>query len=112
MEGSFIAYRGARDIHDGTVEHAGDLARVVVKALNGRMFEVEFSGVESATRIRAEGMMLYSLSEMEEKRSPLRRFVFTNWEEEEEDDAELMVLARDFSCREFPRAQPIDSDPK
>lgn len=104
MTEGFVAYRGDPELHDGKVvalEHEGETVRVVVEAESGRRLEVRFSGVESLTHHRAEGMTLYSLAEMKAP-APLRRFVFTNWDEE--DDARLEVLARDFECRE--RTQP------
>ncbi len=101
MGDQFVGYRGDRDLHDGVVvgvQRTGDVARVVVKTYDGRRLEVEFSGVESLEQRDAEGMRLYSLSEMTAA-SPLRRFVFTNWDDEA--DAQLEVLARDFACREL-----------
>jgi hypothetical protein len=97
----FVAYRGDPEIHDGVVmvvEHNGSDARVVVKAESGRQLEILFSGVDSVTELHPVGMTLYSLSEMQAP-EPLRRFVFTNWFEEDESDARLEILARDFECR-------------
>lgn len=63
-----------------------------------RRLEILFSGVESLTDLHAVGMTLYALAEFAAS-APLRRFVFANWDEEE-DDSRLEVLARDFECRE------------
>lgn len=92
----FVAYVGDPDIHDGhvvRVEQKGKRVSVLVRGFSGRRFWVEFSGVESVKSNRPEGMVLYSLSEMEAP-APFRRFVFTNWDEK--DDAYLEILARDF----------------
>ncbi len=70
---------------------------MVVRAHDGRALVVEFSGVESLDEHRAVGMTLYALSEFEEA-GDLRRFVFANWDDE--DDARLELLARDFTCVE------------
>jgi hypothetical protein len=83
------------------VEQEGDAARVVVETESGRTLEIRFSGFHSLTQHRAEEMTLYSLTELEAP-APLRRFVFTNWDEE--DGARLEVLARDFDCRELPQS--------
>jgi len=42
-------------------------------------------------------MTIYALAEVKAE-APLRRFVFSNWDED--DDALLEVVARDFSWRE------------
>ena len=102
MAEGFVAYRGDRELHDGMVvalEQDGETAWVVIEAGSGRRFEVRFFGVESLTQLRAEGMMLYALAEMEGE-PPLRRFVFVNWDED--DEAQLDVLARDLDYRELP----------
>jgi hypothetical protein len=102
MSEGFVAYRGDPDFHDGkvvAVHHEGDTARVVVKAESGRVLEVRFSGVDSLRSHKAEGMTLYSLTEVEAP-TPLRRFVFANWDEE--DDARLEVVALDFDWRDLP----------
>jgi hypothetical protein len=95
----FVAYRGDADLHDGTVlsvHHEGDEARVIVRGGSGSQFEIGFSGVASLTQYRAEGMTLYAVAEMKTD-PPLRRFVFTNWDDE--DDASLELVARDVDCR-------------
>ena len=92
----FVAYVGPPEIHDGVVEaveREGDQVRVLLRGGIGRPIEVVFRGVESVTARRAEGMVLYALAEMRAP-APLRRFVFANWEEE--DDASLEVIAREL----------------
>jgi hypothetical protein len=100
MTEGFIAFRGGPELHDGKivkVEQDGDTARVVVEAETGRELEVVFYGVTSLTQHRAEGMTLYALSEMDYE-APQRHFLFANWDDE--DDAQLEVIARDFDFRE------------
>jgi hypothetical protein len=72
-------------------------ARVAIQGASGRRFTVEFRGVQSVRSHRAEGLPLYSLSEMKAP-APWRRFVFTNWDEE--DDAALEVIAREVRTLE------------
>lgn len=105
MGDEFVAYRGDPDLHDGVVlgvpvQRDDDVARVLVETSSGRRLEVAFAGVESLVQDSAEGMKLYSLSEMKAP-SPLRRFVFTNWDEEA--DAQLEIVARGFACTELPK---------
>jgi hypothetical protein len=52
---------------------------------------VTFRGVESVNAERPEGMVAYALTEWDAP-APLRRFVFANWNED--DDATLEVTAR------------------
>jgi hypothetical protein len=102
VAGDFVAFRGDADLHDGTVlsvQHDGDQAGVIVRGGSGSKFELGFSGVVSITQHHAEGMMLYALAEMSAD-PPLRRFVFTNWDDE--DDARLELVARDIDCRPLP----------
>ena len=93
----FIGYVGDPDFHDGSVVSVTaerDLARVVVRGASEQEYVVEFRGVKAMRSNRPEGMMIYSLTEMR-ARSAARRFVFTNWDED--DDATLEVEAEDFS---------------
>jgi hypothetical protein len=92
----FIAYVGNPDFHDGTVSRVaaeGKTALVVVKGYSGRVHVVDFEGVEEIQKNTPEGMLLYSLSEMQAT-SPLRKFVFTN--SDDDDPRSLSVLATDF----------------
>jgi hypothetical protein len=101
MPEKFVGYRGGFEVHDATVaavEHDGDVARIVIEAVDGRRIMFAFSGVASLTQIRAEGMMLFGLSEFEAT-APLRRFVFANWDDD--DDARLEVVAAGFERREL-----------
>ena len=90
----FVGYITEPDVHDGTIlriHHNGASARVLVKAYDGRLYAFTFSGVQSLKSVEAEGMMLYSLTEMTAV-PPLRRFVFTNWNEEAEGVLDLVAL--------------------
>jgi hypothetical protein len=92
----FIGYVGDPDFHDGAVLHVvaeGNQARVVVRGASGHQYAVEFHGVKVVRSKRAEGMTLYALSEMR-TRAFARRFVFSNWVED--DDASLEVEAEGF----------------
>lgn len=101
MSEEFVGYRGGHEVHDAkivSVEHDGDVARIVVEAVDGQRIMFEFSGVAALTQIRTEGMVLYGLSEFEAA-APLHRFVFANWDDD--DDARLEVLAAGFEQREL-----------
>jgi hypothetical protein len=95
--GEFLGYVGDPDIHDGriaAVQQMGHVAYVTIDAACGRRFTLEFQGVESLNSNRAEGMTLYALGEMDGC-PPLRRFVFSNWNED--DDASLEIIAREIA---------------
>jgi len=92
-EGEFVAYVGDARVHDATIasiEHDGASAVVMLQSQEGYRFRIRFQGVASIAANRAEGMMLYALSEMTAP-PPLRRFVFANWDED--DDAFLEIVA-------------------
>lgn len=93
---TFVAYVGPPDIHDATVlrlTQKDDVATVYLRSSEGRPFTLEFSGITNIHAIRPEGMLLYALAEMRAE-SPLRRFVFANWDEE--DKATLEIIAKDW----------------
>ncbi len=97
---SFVQYWNSDDVHDGRVRQVaveGDRVLVSVETNEGRLVIFEFAGVQQDKQNRPEGMLLYSLSEMEET-APLRRFVFANWDEE--DDARLEIIALEVNSRE------------
>jgi hypothetical protein len=92
----FIAYVGGRDMHDGYIRKVdvdGEKARVTIEGASGNYFVIEFQGVAWIKAHRPEDMMLYALAEWRGDGS-VRRFVFSNWEEE--DDAFLEIGAKDF----------------
>src|SRR5262245_34336061 len=96
-ENEFLGYVGDPDIHDGrilSVQQTGDQARVTIEAITGRRFSLVFRGVESLNAHQAEGMVLYALNETKAAGS-LRRFVFSNWDDE--DDAYLEMNANEVS---------------
>jgi hypothetical protein len=95
----FIAYVGIADIHDGSVLHVsaeGSTAEVVIEGYSGCQHTILFEGVEEVEMNEPEGMLLYSLSEMRAK-PPLRRFEFTN--NNEDDQKSLTVVALAFRIR-------------
>ena len=97
----FVGYIPEPDVHDGIilrVQHDNATARVLVKVYDGHLYAFNFEGVKYLHNIKAEGMMLYSLTEMTAV-PPLRRFVFTNWDHES--DAILDLVALDFTSREI-----------
>jgi hypothetical protein len=100
---SFVRYLDDPDVHDAVIERVieQDTSLIVhIKAPDGRRFVFAFNGVRSVKKNRVGGMVLYSLSEIEES-PPYRRFVFTNWDEE--DEAHLEVIAREITSTELQR---------
>jgi len=100
-EETFVRYLNKPDVHDGiirSVSQDSDLLRVTVQTQDGRLVTFEFRNVQSIKMNRPEGMMLYALCESRET-PPGRRFVFGNWDEE--DDAFLEVVANDISSQEI-----------
>ena len=98
-DAGFIGYVGRSDFHDGVllrVSVEGRTVEVVVKGYSGREHVVLFEGVDEVQMTEPEGMVLYSLSEMRAT-PPLRKFVFTNSEENR--PAALSVVAEEFSIR-------------
>jgi hypothetical protein len=98
-DAAFIGYVGRSDFHDGVVLRVsveGKTVEVVVKSYSGYEHIVLFEGVDEVQMNQPAGMVLYSLSEMRAT-PPLRKFVFTNWEENH--PASLSVAAKEFSIR-------------
>lgn len=97
---SFVGYVGDPDCHDGRVlalEQRGGELRVRVRGYSEREFDVVFEGVQSVRERSAEGMMLYALSEWTAD-PPIRRFVFNNWDDD--DDGYLEIEALSFAVLE------------
>jgi hypothetical protein len=95
-ENDFVGYVGDADLHDAhisAVYRSGSSAEIRLLAHNGRELRVCFSDVKELTADRAEGMMIYALTELRAD-PPYRRFAFTNWDEE--DTRGLEVLAKDI----------------
>jgi hypothetical protein len=90
----FVArHLGPADFHDGSIERvdrSADRERVTVRGESGQRYSVIFSGVTELQAVRPEGMLLYALSESPAE-GAVRRFSFTNWEDE--DDARLEISA-------------------
>ena len=96
---SFLGYVGPSDFHDGSivsVEHENGAVRVRVRGFSGAIYAVEFEAAQIVRRTRAEGMMIYALSELRGE-ALSRRFAFANCDEE--DDAELEIDATAFHVR-------------
>src|SRR5579864_3039036 len=101
VNGKFIAYVGDPDFHDGTVErvvHESDCLLVTVRGYSGAHFLVKFHAVESVSSTEPEGMTIYALSEILTD-PPLRRFVFANSCEPDEEGGRsaLEITSKDFS---------------
>ena len=97
----FVGYVGDPDFHDGTIEgivRDSDRLLVTVRAYSGARFHVEFVDVELVSSTEPEGMTIYAFSEMSAE-PPLRRFVFANSFEPDEESGRrsLEVACRDLS---------------
>jgi hypothetical protein len=92
-----VGYVGGPELHDAAIVQAETLdgnLRVLVVAGDGKKFLVSFVGVKDVTSNKPEGMILYGMVELKGPEG-LRRFVFVNWNEE--DDAKLEVSAAEYS---------------
>lgn len=97
---TFISYVGPQALHDATLlrlKHKDNWVKVYLKSNEGHFFTLEFLDVIDIQTIQPEGMRLYALAEFKDK-SPFRRFVFSNWNEEA--NAMLEIVARDFQVLE------------
>ncbi|MBN1430162.1 MAG: hypothetical protein JXB07_17465 [Anaerolineae bacterium] len=93
---SFIAWIGPQELHGATIlrlMQGNNATKVFSQDHEGRPFALEFLEVVSVHATRPEGMSVYGLAEMEAK-SPLRRFVFVDWDEGS--GRKLEIVARDF----------------
>jgi hypothetical protein len=95
-DNGLTAYVGDPDIHDGyirAVVYDKQKVNVTVEAHNGQWLVIQFDNVAWVKSLHPEGMMLYALAEGQCKAN-IRRFVFINWDEE--DDAFLEIGAIGF----------------
>lgn len=75
-----MSYVGPAEIHDAMVQRvmqSGTRVTVHFRGYEGQRVVVRFSGVVSVRREQAEGMIVYSLSELTPGREE-RRFVFVD----------------------------------
>lgn len=92
---NFIGYIGDYRIHDSRVKAIKsdkDNIQVSLITEDKNIVIVTFIEAKSVKSKNAEDMIIYSISEMEEQ-LPFRKFVFVNWDEE--DDSSLEIVARD-----------------
>ena len=102
MHGSkFVAYVGPSSLHDGQVREvvqSEDKVTVHVEGGTGQHIRLMFSGVSELKAIEPVGMVLYALCEMSAE-LPMRRFVFSNWSED--DPARLEVVAEGIEAESY-----------
>jgi hypothetical protein len=94
--GEFIRYIGDYRVHDGVIEEIIEKpgsVTVVLRSIDQELIKFVFNEVKKVRANKAEGMMLYSISEMSEE-EPFRCFVFTNWDDNS--DAGYEVVAKGF----------------
>jgi hypothetical protein len=84
--------------HVLSVRREQDVACVRVRGFSGREFAVEFRGVQAVRAKKPEGMMIYALSEIRAQ-PPLRKFVFANWDDD--DESFLEIEAESFSVADI-----------
>jgi hypothetical protein len=109
-EKRFIGYIEEPDVHDGVIVTATykngflrsvfDKRAVLVLVLTHeeRLFVIRFSRVRSANIMNADGMRLYSLSEMHAP-PPFRKFVFVD--SDEKGNRHCEVEAREIASTEM-----------
>lgn len=73
------------------VHQENERLEVNIETAEGQSVTISFTRVQSVDAHQAEGMLLYSLSEMESP-PPYRKFVFTN--SEDDDSARLKIVAQ------------------
>jgi len=98
-ESTFVGYVGEPDFHDGSVlevDRVDDSLRIRVRGNSGRTYSVVFGNVVQLRANRPNGMLLYALSEFTGK-PPIRRFVFVNWDDE--DESALKIDAETIDVR-------------
>lgn len=91
---SFIRYHYSDDVHDGVVtrvQHSSEELQVQIETAEGQSVAFSFTRVQLVNAHQAEGMVLYSLSEMESS-PPYRKFVFAN--SDDDDSARLEIVAQ------------------
>ena len=91
---SFIGYHYSDDVHDAVVrrvDQENERLEVDIVTAEGESVTFSFTEVQSVDSYQAEGMLLYSLSEME-CAPPYRKFVFAN--SDEDDSARLEIVAQ------------------
>ena len=95
-ESKFIRYVGDYRIHDSKitlVRWDGNHLDVQLNSPDGETLFTSFKNVKSIKSNKPIGMMIYALSEMEDT-VPYRKFIFANWDED--DDSILEIVAMDF----------------
>ena len=93
VSGNTVRHVGPPDFHDGIierVERSVDRVQVTVRGESGRRYSVTFAGASEVCAVRPEGMLLYALSALPSD-DGVRRFRFTNWDDE--DEAKLEIVA-------------------
>jgi hypothetical protein len=99
--GELLGYVGGPQLHDAEivrVEKSGEDLRVVIASENDSKFLVSFTGVQSLISNKPERMILYGMAELKGEVGH-RRFVFVNWDED--DDARLEVSAAGYSMEKI-----------
>ncbi len=92
---NFIGYIGDYRIHDSKIKAIKtnkDNIQVSLVSGDKEIIQVKFIEVKSVKSNNAEGMILYSISEMKEQ-LPFRKFIFVHWDEE--DVSALEIVAQD-----------------
>jgi|SRR5919106_6175989 predicted PhzF superfamily epimerase YddE/YHI9 len=85
---------GPPDFHDGRVlqvsQPAPDQVHVRVQGSEGRLYLVRFDQVHAVRAVRPENMLLYALTEFRDSDGTVR-FVFSNWDDENEAALEIFA---------------------
>lgn len=92
---NFIGYIGDYRIHDSTIQEIRSSEKkldVLLKTMDADIITVRFLHPVRVISNKPVGMFLYAITELETE-DPFRKFVFANWDEE--DDAYFEVFAED-----------------
>ncbi|UKS29630.1 hypothetical protein LOZ80_12115 [Paenibacillus sp. HWE-109] len=94
----FLGYLGDYRVHDSKIEGIfweNTILIVTLRSCEGEVVVVKFYGVQTINSNRPIGMMLYSVSEMKEN-EPFRKFLFVNWDEEDNASFEIVAEQIEF----------------
>jgi len=101
-EEQFLGYIGDYRVHDSKIEGIlceNTNATVTLRGYEGELITVHFYGVQNMHFNRPIGMMLYAISEMKAN-EPMRKFLFANWDDEDNASFEILAERVEFTVQE------------
>ncbi|OPH47018.1 hypothetical protein BC351_40490 [Paenibacillus ferrarius] len=94
----FLGFIGDYRIHDSKIEGIlweNTNLTVALRSYEGEVVVFKFYGVQTINSNRPIGMMLNSVSEMK-KNEPFRKFLFANWDEDDNASFEIVAEQVEF----------------